>query len=106
MRGTLRGPVLAHRWPDDDQRDRFAGQVAARVRSGAGHRALRSRALSDCRARRRAAIRYSASRAKEPFPCETALLEARLDRVPRRPTRAFAKMAEPGKPVSQGVKDH
>src|SRR5262245_47884259 len=43
---------------------------------------------------------------KEPPPCEKPLLEACADRVPRRPTRAFAKTAEPGKPVSQGVKDH
>src|SRR5262249_16386803 len=43
---------------------------------------------------------------KEPPPCEKPLLEACSDRVPRHPTRAFAKTAEPGKPVSQGVKDH
>src|SRR5215468_4882199 len=43
---------------------------------------------------------------KEPFVCEMALLAARADHVSRRPTRAFVKPAGPGKPTSQGVKDH
>jgi len=43
---------------------------------------------------------------KEPFVCEMALLAARAAHVSRRPTRAFVKPAEPGKPASQGVKDH
>src|SRR5262252_2090344 len=35
-----------------------------------------------------------------------ALQEARADQVSKRSTRAFAKPAEPGKPASQGSKDH
>jgi len=39
---------------------------------------------------------------KEPFACETALLEARADHVHKPPTRAFANTAEPTKPAVKG----
>src|SRR6516225_6246642 len=82
----------------------LAGHVSARPGSGPGHRALRSRALSDCRARQRAVMRYRASPRQEPFHREMALLKARADHVSRRSTRAFVKPAEPGNRPFKGSK--